>query len=184
MIMVGEFSPTIFFIYKKLLCIAWVLILLITQNLNAQNFDWAKSMGTTNNEYGTFIATDKIGNTYSLGDFTENNRPVKYLIKKDRSGNLIWLRKVECRSIISCNAHSILLDGKNSFYFIGSISDTNSILSFTTNDSLYVKNSIFIAKYDTNGTFISVKNISNGRMRSSSQTKNNKNEMQKLRSKF
>ena len=75
----------------------------------SQNFQWAKKMGGTSNDYGNSIALDSGGNVYSTGYFqgtvdfnpgagtfnlTSAGSNDIFISKLDASGNFVWAKQL------------------------------------------------------------------------------------------
>jgi len=139
------------------------------------NFIWAKSIGTSVNEYGVSITVDSSGNVYSTGifygitDFDPNvgiynlsaigNYSDVYILKLDMDGNFIWAKRVGGNSID--HAKSIKLNSLGEIYISGYFRLT---VDFNPNAGVNNQSSngdsdIFLLKLDTDGNFIWVKSF-------------------------
>jgi hypothetical protein len=136
---------------------------------HAQTFEWAKSMGATNYDYGQSIAVDDSGNVYSTGFFSEiadfDPGPTTYnltslglsdifILKLDAVGNFIWAKCVG--GISSDNGNAISVDGSGNAYVTGSFIGTADFDPGvgTYNLSSSGLSDIFILKLDAAGNFL------------------------------
>ena len=158
----------------KTTVLLFVLFLIETTFLNAQIVDWAKRMGGTGNEYGTSLAIDASGNTYTIGYFsgtadfdpgigTHNLTSVDgndiFISKLNSLGDYVWVKRFG--GIGDGFGYSIKLDDSGNLFATGYFSGTtdfdpgsgvNNITSSGLTD-------IFIAKLDTAGNFMWSKTI-------------------------
>ena len=150
------------------------LAILVITSLNAQNFDWVKSMGGSLNDEAYYLTTDDNGNVYTSGAFMENvdfdpNAGVFNLIsqgqddifiqKLDAQGNLVWAKSVG--GVQNDVAFGIAVDALENVYITGYFNDT---VDFdpgpgTTNVTSQGAYDIFLLKLDSNGNFLWVKTI-------------------------
>jgi uncharacterized membrane protein YqhA len=136
---------------------------------NAQGYQWAKSMGGTNDDAGISIAVDGSGNVYTIGFFTGtvdfdpgartsnltsagNNSDI-YISKLDAAGNFIWAKRLGGSSVEF--GFSIAVDSSGNVYttgsFMGSVDfDPGTGSSNLTSAGLF---DIFISKLDSAGNF-------------------------------
>ena len=139
------------------------IILFSFYDVNAQTYNWAKSVI---NATGNSISVDADGNSYITGNFfgvatfgtiqlTSYGSMDVFIAKYDPLGNCIWAKQAggtdnDAGSGIAVDAN------KNSYvtgYFNGTATfGTNQFTSFGGND-------IFIAKYDTSGNCIWAKQV-------------------------
>jgi hypothetical protein len=135
-------------------------------------FKWAKSAIGTYDDFPTNITTDANGNMYVIGTFTSptiafdtfllsNEASIAgshsadiFLVKYNNSGNVLWASSVNGASWDV--GKNVYVDSLNNVLITGAFS--SSYITFGT-DTLYntVGSTIFIAKYDANGNFISAK---------------------------
>ncbi|MBM3437197.1 MAG: hypothetical protein FJY07_13390, partial [Bacteroidetes bacterium] len=125
------------------------------------NYYWVKRAGGSGSDAGNKITTDLLGNTYVTGYFNDSasfgNHTVYstgqcdyFLTKLDYFGNFIWVRTGGGLQVVT--SKSLTTDDEGNIYIIGQFAggmdagDT-TIYSFGSSD-------IFIAKYDTYGNFI------------------------------
>jgi hypothetical protein len=138
---------------KALLLIASIAVA-ITALAQAPTVHWAKSMGSSSNDYGGSIALDKEGNVYSTGYFNDTvdfdpglgvynlfaeTAGSSFVSKFDSTGKFIWATKV------IGSISSISIDSKTNIYVGGTIRGT------TLND--------FLSKIDLSGNIIATKYI-------------------------
>ena len=132
---------------------------------------WAKSAGGTFVDRGYGIATDAGGNVYITGGFysssitfgtttlTNTDNACSddiFLVKYDTDGNVLWAKGAGGTSLEAGNSISIDADGNVyvTGYFLSSSIAFDDITLTSANTSF----KIFIAKYDTDGNVIWVKN--------------------------
>ena len=152
-----------------------LLVLISSLKLNAQTFEWAKSMGGTNSySSGASITVDNFGNVYTVGKFqdtvdfdpgagTYNLISVGdfdvFVQKLDASGNFLWAKSIG--GINTVTGNSITLDAAGNVYTIGNFKDT---VDFDPGTGVYNLTSIgnydvFVQKMDASGNFIWAKSI-------------------------
>jgi len=154
----------------------YIIILLAFVNIitNAQNYKWAKSIGSTSDDRGNSIAHDGAGNCYIGGYFqgtadfdpgpgtanmTSHGSNDIFFAKYDANGNYIWAKSIGSIDIDECL--SIAVDSVGNCYITGCFSD---IVDFDPGAGIANLTSvggqdIFFAKYDANGNYIWAKNI-------------------------
>lgn len=154
-----------------------ILIFIITSSidLEAQTFQWAKSMGVANlGCVGNSICTDAAGNVYTIGYFdgiidfdpgpgVYNLTPVPqsincYISKLTASGNFIWARSISATTWLT--GSRILLDASNNIFITG---DYTGTADFDPGPGIYnavapnANSDGFLLKLDANGNFTWVK---------------------------
>lgn len=126
------------------------------------NFVWAKRAGGTNYDYGNGIATDAAGNVYvtglfigtaTFGSLSITSTTVDYdvfLAKYDSNGNALWVQKGG--GTVWDVGNGISVDPAGNSYITGGYRNTATFgtTSFTSAGNY----DIFVAKYDTNGSFV------------------------------
>ncbi len=140
----------------------------------AQPLQWAKSMGGTENDYGSSLAVDSEGNVCSIGSFegTADFDPGAgtfnlsssggydiYISKLDASGEFVWAKSIggSTRDI----GYAISVDASGNVYTAGSFQGTvdfdpgSGIFNLTSSGG----NDIFISKLNGNGDFVWAKSI-------------------------
>lgn len=157
---------------KKLLL---VLSIAFSTVVNAQNFSWAKSMGSSLADQGNSIALDSTGNVYTVGFFqgtadfdpgvgvsnlTSNGYYDIFITKFDNSGNLVWVKQIGGTDLDQ--AMSIKLDNYGNIYLAGSFTLT---VDFDPNTGIQNYTSggnwgAFILKLTPSGDFVWVKTFS------------------------
>ena len=123
------------------------------------NFTWVKNFGGAIYDYGKGISADPNGNIFITGKFVENPLPQFYdsdifVAKYNAVGNLIWIKTVYGNSDDS--GESISADAYGNSYVTGHFSDFAVFGSFPLYSNGY--EDIFIAKYDSIGNCVWVKN--------------------------
>jgi gliding motility-associated-like protein len=143
---------------------------------HAQNptFEWAKSMGGTDNEAGNSMAVDASGNIYTTGYFggsadfdpgtgtfnlSAGANPDIFVLKLDASGNFVWAKQFG--AIQDDRGLSIALDASGDVYFTGYYQD---VVDFdpgagTFNLSSSGSYDVFVCKLDASGNFVWAKSI-------------------------
>jgi hypothetical protein len=140
------------------------------QKLDASgNFVWAKSAGSSSNDYGYAIAMDGSGNVYVTGSFigtvdfdpgpgtftlTSAGSNEIYIQKLDAGGNFVWAKKIGSTS--SDVGNGITTDSFGDVYVAGEFTGT---VDFDPGVGTYTIASvgsidIFILKLDAGGNFL------------------------------
>ncbi len=139
-----------------------VNFLFIYLNVTAQNFQWAHDVGSAGTEYGYDISTDRYGNSYFTGWFSDSitfgstvlktKNASLFIVKYNSAGNIVWVRQDSGSSNVV--GISIKNDTSGNIFLCGRYSKGN--VFFTVKDSLFSNAQIafFIAKYDSSGKFI------------------------------
>jgi len=158
-------------------CLAVIsLLLAVNSMLFAQTPDWiwAKSAGTSADEYPYDIARDVDGNIYACGFFfgpsmsfgnitlTNSGNWNFFVVKYDSNGNVLWAKNPD--GTPEAAAGSIAIDGANNVYVTGSFWGPTLTIGDTTltnvNYSAYEDQSdIFIIKYDPSGNVLWAKSM-------------------------
>jgi hypothetical protein len=129
----------------------------------SQNFAWAKQAGGPQNDYGTAISADLLGNSYVTGAFrgTINFPGVSFtsvagssdvfVAKYDKNGNFLWAKAAG--GPFPDEGDGISVDSAGNVYVTGVFSGT---LQFVGGPSITSSGNddIFIAKYNGNGLFL------------------------------
>lgn len=100
--------------------------------MQAQDFAWAKSMGSSENEIGRILCIDSLGNVYMTGFFsgtvdfdpgagvanlTSAGDQDIFISKFDASGNYIWAKSIGGTS--QDNGNAIAVDTLGNIYVTG-----------------------------------------------------------------
>lgn len=160
---------------NKLKFISLVVVLLISQYLSAQNFEWAKRIGNNQDETNNVSCIDKFGNIYVAGTFkntvdfdpgaaafnmsSNNNSQDVFILKLDPLGNFLWAKSLggsEVENIIQ-----IVCDSLGSVFvsatFQGSLNlntDSGGVQMVTTVGGISSDSDFFIIKLNALGQFI------------------------------
>ncbi len=141
---------------------------------SAQNFQWAKQMGSTDWDKGTAIALDSNGNVYCTGDFrgtvdfdpgpgvfnlTAGGTQDIFISKFDASGNFIWAKQIGAAGWEESHALSLDEDGNiyAAGFFLGPTDFDPGAATFILNSS--PGGDAFISKLDSAGNFVWAKQI-------------------------
>ncbi len=153
----------------RIYAIICAVLLLTVMKTSAQSFQWAKSITSEGYDEGYDLATDPDGNTYVAGmlefdtDFgngvilTSAGIHDIFLAKYSSTGRLVWAKRAGGKG--GDKIQSLTLDGMGHIYAAGEYEDTayfETIMKTTTGAGI---NSMFVAKYDTSGSVMWVKNI-------------------------
>jgi gliding motility-associated-like protein len=141
------------------------------------NVLWAKqptsTQDTLNISGGTSVATDKNGNIYVGGNFQDTltfgpivlinttSGGAYFLVKYDPNGNVLWAKQAQTETSLPLNylsLEAISADNSGGIYVTGEfmgnfIIGTDTVVGYNSNWS------VFIAKYDSSGNFVWVKNV-------------------------
>lgn len=150
---------------------------------NIPTLDWAQVQNGPGYEYGSGIVVDDMGNSYSIGSFRSttdfdpsaqsfNMTPVGtediFILKLDIDGNFIWAKQIGGVGTTSSNdddnAFQIVISNNNELILTGQFGGT---ADFDPSSNQYFLSSngtadAFVAKYDTQGTFIWAKSLGGG----------------------
>lgn len=143
-------------------------------NVYAQNYQWAKKIGSTGNEFGLSIAVDDSGSSYITGVFegtvdfdpgtgtaylTSIGSQDIYFAKFDTNGNLLWAKSIGSTDID--NGYSIAIDDSGNCYLSGSYAGTTDFDPSAGIANLFLNGfqSTFFAKYNSNGDYIWAKGL-------------------------
>ena len=154
------------------------LFMFIVLHAVAQNtgLKWAKAMGSTNDDAGTVIAADAVGNVYTAGlfkqsfdvdpgpavlTFTSSGNQDIFISKSDSNGHLIWAKKIG--GPYDEYVNFICMDDAGYFYITGFFSGTvdfdpgPGVVTLATGG--VADNDSYLAKYDTSGNLVWAKHI-------------------------
>ena len=158
-----------FLLLKKatiVLC-AFFMSLNFSNTAHAQNFAWAKSLGSGSNEEGSGVAVDATGNVYTTGYFTGSGdfdpgagvttltsagSTDVYISKLDALGNFVWALRLGGTGPQS--GTDITLDNSGNVYMTGQTSSTNSAVMATPGCHQLLLGGMsdaFLVKFDANG---------------------------------
>lgn len=136
---------------------------------NAQSFEWAKRAGSYAFDLGYGVGADNAGNVYIAGKYEMNayfggtyvgckgNHDI-YLAKYGPDGSFKWVRTAG--GSIGDYAHAIAVDGAGNSYITGEYETTTYFGSIALTSR--GNNDVFVAKYDTNGNLVWVRNLAGG----------------------
>lgn len=145
-----------------------IFILLIAASASAQDFQWAGSAGLWAYDYGYGIGTDAAGNIYVAGKYEEDgavfgNTTVQcagnhdvFVAKYSPSGVFQWVRTGG--GDMGDYAHGMTVDAAGNVYIAGEI-DGDSYFGTTFVDANPGTDDIVVAKYNTNGDLLWVKDF-------------------------
>ena len=136
---------------------------------NAGNCSWAKQTSGTSAaaySYGRGIATDKNGNSYVTGSFSDTltfgsttlrsyGGQDLYIAKYDNAGNCLWAK--QAGGIDTDEGTAISIDNEGNFYLVGTFGYTATFGTKTITSSGYYDK--FLAKYDSSGNCLWVKAV-------------------------
>ncbi len=151
---------------KKYLLICFSLLAL-SSSLIAQSWLWgAQATGTIKaNDNGCAVATDRAGNAYLAGDFGSSIKfgPYNltcysycaYLAKYNSAGIIQWATQpIQQSNGDVCNSTSLVTDKKGNVLMSGDFDDSIKFGSFTLVSGSYASSSVFLAKYNSNGSVL------------------------------
>jgi hypothetical protein len=165
--------------FKKLFTTLLLLTNLSYYSL-AQNLNWVSSFGSSDNDFVTSIVSDAQGNSYVTGNFRKTIQfdsnsgipPLEYagvlnsfIAKYDVNGKLIWAKKLgDSSGTYALVSSTSILSDNGSIYVTGEFQDK---IDFDLGPAVaelssYVNGNIFLAKYDTNGSYIWAINFGGG----------------------
>ena len=160
-----------FLLLKKatiVLC-AFFMSLNFSNTAHAQNFAWAKSLGSGSNEEGSGVAVDATGNVYTTGYFTGSGdfdpgagvttltsagSTDVYISKLDALGNFVWALRLGGTGPQS--GTDITLDNSGNVYVVGNFNNTIDVDpgAAVVNITSLGSQDVFIAKYDPAGNYL------------------------------
>ena len=159
---------------KTITIIAAMLIISLNTFSQAPNWAWATSQYGSNNDYGTYVATDAAGDVYEAGYFysatlhcgsimlanDSSGSSDMFIAKYNPSGTVIWAKSAGGTK--NEVATSIAVDPSGYVYVTGYFqSDSITFGSVTLhNDTTNASDNIFLVKYDPNGNVIWAKSAS------------------------
>lgn len=131
---------------------------------------WAISVGSSNNESGTDIASDTQGNIYITGSFSSNsillgshllfnfNNGNLFLAKLDPSGNVQWAKSSNGYSV----GNKVKVDNNGNVYITGNFSSsplTIGSVSITFNTPINFQADLFLFKFNSSGNAVWGKSV-------------------------
>jgi hypothetical protein len=148
-------------------------IFLFTTVVNAQHFDWAKSIGGITDDNVEDLTVDNFGNVYIIGSFsdsldfdpgvgvynlTSNGNKDIFILKLSENGDFMWAKSFG--GILPDGIYSIATDSYGNVYttgqFYGTVDFDPGINAYNLTASAH---DIFILKLSENGDFIWAKQI-------------------------
>jgi hypothetical protein len=138
------------------------------------NVKWVKRNGGIFDDYGSYFDFDSQGNIYNSGYFkdsanfngvslTNGNRYDLYLAKfNSNNGNLIWINQSHAAGGINYGARAAMVstDSIGNTYQVGSFGGTASFGNFSVTANYY---DMFIARYDSGGNCLGLRNFGTAR---------------------
>lgn len=162
----------------KLNSLPLLLAALLPVSLSAQTFDWNKSLGGADNDYGTASTTDASGNIFVTGYFVDAidmdpgpgtatlpdaNDPYMtdaFVGKYDGSGNHVWSFSIGAAG--SDGAYGITTDASGNIYVCGEFTGTVDFdpgAAVNNLSSGFTGGQIFVAKYTNAGDYVWAKTV-------------------------
>lgn len=146
--------------------IIWSLFLFLTLSVNAQQFDWAQSIGGLGSDVARDITTDADGNVIVVGSFSGYAEVAgtsmsgdgvleAFVAKFTSEGDLLWTRVITGPG--EDMARGVVTDEEGTIYVVGHFTDTvtfHGTGSITEGVKGEGGKDIFIAKYLSDGTFV------------------------------
>ncbi len=145
-------------------------LLLFPCFLFAQNYEWARGMGSPMSDGGYALAIDASGNVYSTGTFqgtvdfdpgagtvnlTAMGTSDGYIQKLDAAGNFVWVQQIS--SSIMVISEALALDASGNVHVTGAYSGTADLdpgTGIVSVASLGTDPNIFVLKLDPTGTLL------------------------------
>lgn len=148
-----------------------LILVLVSLDITAQNVEWVKTFGGTDNDEGHKCAVDANGNLLFTGTFSdaidfgdvtiesEGKRDL-FLLKTDKDGKALWAKSMGGDKTASTLGKAVATDVDNNIYVSGMFYDTLNIESqqfIAVNEEGSTVSDCFIAKYTSEGVFQWVK---------------------------
>lgn len=173
-IVLSNFEENIKLIIMKKILFT-ILVTIFSYYIQAQNFEWAKTMGGSgNDDFSRSIAVDNSGNVYTTGYFngiadfdpgigtynlTWGGYHDIFISKLDNNGDFVWAKRIGGAS--TDIGYSIAIDLSGNVYTTGYF---NGTVDFdpgagTANLTSNGGPDIFISKLDSNGNYVWAKNM-------------------------
>jgi hypothetical protein len=137
------------------------------------NVLWAKSAGSSADDYSVSVSVDNSGNSFIAGAFksssitfgsttlTNSNPPYGelFIVKYDSNGNVLWAQK-GANSTSSDGISSVSVDSTGNVYATGHFQSTSITFGSTTLTNNNASNQdVFIVKYDASGNVLWAKSF-------------------------
>ena len=161
----GEFTGTITIGSKKLTSESKLRDIFLAKHDASGNVVWAKSFGSTGEDYGRGIGTDAAGNIYFSGVFTgsvkfdsttlnsvEGSKDI-FLAKADSFGNILWVRQMGGSG--PDEGCEIEVDEEGNAYISGGFADKATFESTILTSAGW--RDVFTAQFDPQGKLIWIK---------------------------
>lgn len=150
---------------------------LVAQDLQApvvsQAFVLSADSGANKSTHGSQVLTDAAGNIYMIGDFigtvdfdprTDPGHVVTltsagvsgFVTKSTPAGNLVWARQIGANSVAGLR---LGLDDLGDVFVAGSFAGNATLGALTLANPDATNNDVFVAKLDSNGTFVWAKSV-------------------------
>jgi gliding motility-associated-like protein len=145
------------------------------------NFIWAKSMGGPEEDWGSSVSTDALGNIYCCGHYNQSAdldpgpgvfnvttvNSTFFIVKLNSAGIFIWAKSMGFGNIFSYDDYQITCDHDGNIFSTGRFDNT---ADFDPGPGVYnltgtgLHTDVFIQKLDSSGNFIWAKSISGSRL--------------------
>ncbi len=152
----------------QIFIIIFFFSLVLPNKIKAQTVKWLASTGGLASTYFQ-VATDADGSSYWVVDFSEGTITIgdtsftnngfydnMLIAKVDANGNYVWVRENSGNEV---SVRGIAVDAKGDIFITGYFSGNNKFSGFDLNTNSFFGQS-FVARYDTNGNCIWVKQTS------------------------
>ena len=159
-------TPNEYFTMRMNKCYLFLLFTLQITFSFAQNWEWATRSGGANQDINRDITLDSDKNVYTCGFFNDTSIfgtdtvvaaqwEDLYLAKYDSLGNYQWV--FTAGAGFNNEAKAISADNFGNVYIVGTVEDSTDFSTDTVNDRV---KGAFLAKFNSNGSLIWVKNLS------------------------
>ena len=154
--------------------VSLMIMLFYNYSINAQNLEWAKSLGGTGIDHGRSVTLDLSGNVYTTGSFegtvdfdpgvgtnnlTSNGNGDVFVQKLDPSGNLLWAKSFGGTG--ADFGYSISVDASGNVFTAGNFQRSVDFdpgagtINLTSNGD----NDVFVQKLDSSGNLLWAKSF-------------------------
>ncbi len=155
---------TKFIKFRTALLVLLGIVCTSSYSQNAMNWEWANNIEGTNKDYPYALATDKEGNNYVVGSFSDTLKVGTitliskgsfdiYLLKYDAKGVLLWAKQAGGSDLDE--AYGVALDETGNIYMTGYFS------GYANFSGMHVKSNgdrdFFLAKYSQDGELVWIK---------------------------